>query len=67
MRWIAAAAVSVAILGGAAAPASAGRVSVTGGKLTYVANPGEANFLFIYPSQIPGYIGVYDEAPVTAG
>jgi hypothetical protein len=66
-RWIGAAAVALAIGAGGASPAWAGRVSVENGTLTYVASPGEENFLSVYTPLIPGYIAVYDEAPVTTG
>jgi Ca2+-binding RTX toxin-like protein len=59
---------SLVVFGGGAAPASASRVSVENGTLVYTADGGEENYLSIYHSQVPGYIGVYDEvASVTTG
>jgi Ca2+-binding RTX toxin-like protein len=57
--------VGVAIAGGSAQAAT---VSVESGTLVYAADAGEENFLFVYPSQLPGYTGVYDDgASITPG
>jgi Ca2+-binding RTX toxin-like protein len=59
---------SLVIAAMGAGTASASRVSVESGTLVYTAEPGEANDLFIYPAQIPGYTGVYDDGgSVTTG